>query len=128
MVGMGDELKVYIPRMVQPVLLLFLQDESDMKIATQKVGIKCVKYPLPHLLPSLPLQMLCALQLCGASLDDYLHLLVPPVVKVFETESNPTEVRRLERHVLPSLSPLPSSLTLQYYMYVTGSALLLGLL
>lgn len=38
--------------------------------------------------------MLSALQLCGASLDDYLHLLVPPIVKVFHTTSNPIEVRR----------------------------------
>ena len=40
------------------------------------------------------LQLLCALQLCGASLDDYLHLLVPPIVKVFETPSNHIDVRR----------------------------------
>ena len=39
-------------------------------------------------------QMLNALQLCGASLDDYLHLLVPPIVKAFETDTNPLEVRR----------------------------------
>ena len=38
--------------------------------------------------------MLSALQLCGASLDDYLHLLVPPIVKVFHNTSNPIEVRR----------------------------------
>ncbi len=41
-----------------------------------------------------PVQMLAALQLCGASLDDYLHLLVPPIVKVFETPTNPTDVRK----------------------------------
>ncbi len=39
------------------------------------------------------LQMLKALALCGASLDDYLHLLVPPIVKVFES-SYPFEVRK----------------------------------
>ena len=38
--------------------------------------------------------MLSALQLCGASLDDYLHLLVPPIVKVFHTTSNPVDVRK----------------------------------
>ena len=36
-VAMGDELKVFIPPLVQPVLRLFLQDPSEMKIATQKV-------------------------------------------------------------------------------------------
>ena len=37
--GMGDELKIYIPRMVEPVLKLFLQDQSKMKISTQKVSL-----------------------------------------------------------------------------------------
>ena len=38
-VAMSDELKVFIPPLVQPVLRLFLQDPSEMKIATQKVRI-----------------------------------------------------------------------------------------
>ena len=40
--------------------------------------------------------MLGALQLCGASLDDYLHLLVPPIVKVFQNADNPVDVRKYE--------------------------------
>ena len=36
-VAMGDELKVFIPPLVQPVLRLFLQDPSEQQIATQKV-------------------------------------------------------------------------------------------
>ena len=36
---MGDELKVYIPSMVQPVLRLFMQDDSQQKLVTQKVRI-----------------------------------------------------------------------------------------
>ena len=39
-------------------------------------------------------QMMSALQLCGASLDDYLHLLIPPIVKMFENSTNPVEVRK----------------------------------
>ena len=39
-VGMGDELKVYIPRMVEPVLKLFLQDQSSQKLSTQKVRVE----------------------------------------------------------------------------------------
>lgn len=39
-------------------------------------------------------QMLRALGLCGASLDDYLHLLVPSIVKAFETQTNHVDVRR----------------------------------
>ena len=34
---MGDELKIYLPPMVQPVLRLFMQDDSPQKLVTQKV-------------------------------------------------------------------------------------------
>ena len=50
-------------------------------------------FPLPPS-PLHPSQMLGALQLCGPSLDDYLHLLVPPIVKVFEVTTNSNEVRK----------------------------------
>ena len=36
--SMGDELKVYLPPMVQPVLKLFMQDSSQQKLVTQKVS------------------------------------------------------------------------------------------
>ena len=36
-VAMGEELKVYLPPMVQPVLRVFMQDQSERKIVTQKV-------------------------------------------------------------------------------------------
>ena len=36
-IAMGDEIKVYLPRMVQPVLQLFMQDTSEQKLSTQKV-------------------------------------------------------------------------------------------
>eukprot|EP00731_Ephydatia_muelleri_P014310 Em0008g30a len=81
---MGDEIKVYLPRMVQPVLQLFMQDTSEQKLSTQK--------------------MLGALQLCGASLDEYLHLLISPIVKVFETNSNPLEVRKVALDTINKLS------------------------
>ena len=39
---MGDEIKVYLPRMVQPVLQLFMQDTSEQKLSTQKVSTRGV--------------------------------------------------------------------------------------
>lgn len=36
-IAMGDELKIYLPPMVQPVLRLFMQDDSPQKLVTQKV-------------------------------------------------------------------------------------------
>jgi FKBP12-rapamycin complex-associated protein len=35
--AMGEELKVYIPPLIEPVLRLFIQDASEHKLATQKV-------------------------------------------------------------------------------------------
>ncbi|XP_065891468.1 serine/threonine-protein kinase mTOR-like isoform X2 [Dysidea avara] len=83
-VAMGEELKVYLPPMVQPVLRVFMQDQSERKIVTQK--------------------MLNALQMCGASLDDYLHLLVPPIVKVFEDSNNHVDVRRTAMETIDRLT------------------------
>ena len=40
------------------------------------------------------LQLLNALQMFGSSLDDYLHLLVPPVVKLFDSPDIPHSVRK----------------------------------
>ncbi len=37
-VAMGDELKVYIPPLIQHVLRLFLQDQSEQKMVTHKVS------------------------------------------------------------------------------------------
>ena len=110
----------YIPHLVQPVLRLFLQDQSNQKIPTQKVrDLSYLMIPCslpPSLLPfSLShLQMLYALQLCGASLDDYLHLLVPPIVKVFETDNNPTDVWRSDVMKLASLQGMTR---VMHYMY-----------
>ena len=39
-------------------------------------------------------QLLNALQLFGANLDDYLHLLLPPVVKLFDSPDVPLSVKR----------------------------------
>jgi FKBP12-rapamycin complex-associated protein len=83
--AMGDELKIYLPPMVQSVLRLFIQDDSPQKLVTQK--------------------MLNALQLCGASLDDYLHLLVPPIVKVFQNSCHPIDVRKTALETIDKLSP-----------------------
>ncbi|WAR26259.1 MTOR-like protein [Mya arenaria] len=43
---------------------------------------------LPQIVPQI-LKLLTALQLFGANLDDYLHLLLPPVVKMFDSSDIP---------------------------------------
>ena len=39
-------------------------------------------------------QLLHAIQLFGANLDDYLHLMLPPMVKLFDTQDVPLPVRK----------------------------------
>lgn len=41
-----------------------------------------------------PLQLLNAIQLFGANLDDYLHLLLPPIVKLFDAPDVPLQARK----------------------------------
>lgn len=41
------------------------------------------------------LQLLNAIQLFGANLDDYLHLLLPPIVKLFDASDVPLQARKL---------------------------------
>lgn len=40
------------------------------------------------------LQLLMAIQLFGANLDDYLHLLLPPIVKLFDAPDVPLQARK----------------------------------
>lgn len=47
------------------------------------------------------LQMLNAIQLFGANLDDYLHLLLPPIVKLFDASDVPLQARKSVRRRLP---------------------------
>jgi len=39
-------------------------------------------------------QLLNALQLFGTNLEDYLHLLLPPIVKMFDAIDIPVSVRK----------------------------------
>lgn len=39
-------------------------------------------------------QLLNAIQLFGANLDDYLHLLLPPIVKLFDAPDVPLQARK----------------------------------
>lgn len=45
------------------------------------------------------LQLLNAIQLFGANLDDYLHLLLPPIVKLFDAPDVPLQARKLVPHM-----------------------------
>lgn len=49
-------------------------------------------------------QLLAAIQLFGANLDDYLHLLLPPIVKLFDAPEVPLPSRKYA----PALRDYPS--------------------
>lgn len=55
-------------------------------------------YVPPNTLCS-PLQLLNAIQLFGANLDDYLHLLLPPIVKLFDAPDVPLQARKSVQHM-----------------------------
>ncbi|XP_071805479.1 serine/threonine-protein kinase mTOR-like isoform X2 [Asterias amurensis] len=73
-VALGGEFKLYLPRIVPQMLRVFMHDNSQGRMVTTK--------------------LLKAMQKFGANLDDYLHLLLPPVVKLFDSNDIPMPVKR----------------------------------
>ncbi|RMX59040.1 hypothetical protein pdam_00009963 [Pocillopora damicornis] len=65
--ALGGEFKIYLPQIIPQILKVFMHDNSSQRSVTTK--------------------LLNALQMFGSSLDDYLHLLVPPVVKLCALET-----------------------------------------
>lgn len=53
------------------------------------------------------LQLLNAIQLFGANLDDYLHLLLPPIVKLFDAPDVPLQARKSVPHAVTSETSHP---------------------
>ncbi|XP_023278488.1 serine/threonine-protein kinase mTOR-like, partial [Seriola lalandi dorsalis] len=48
--------------------------------------------------------LLNAIQLFGANLDDYLHLLLPPIVKLFDAPDVPLQARKVALETLDRLT------------------------
>jgi FKBP12-rapamycin complex-associated protein len=72
-VALGGEFKIYLPQIIPQILKVCMQDNSPHRVVT--------------------LRLLNALQTFGSNLDGYLHLIVPPVVKLFESSDVPMNVR-----------------------------------
>ena len=73
-VAMGGEFKIYLPQIIPQILKVFMHDNSKNRVYT--------------------LKLLTAFQKFGSSLDDYLHLMIPPVVKLFDSNDVLINVRR----------------------------------
>ncbi|XP_064598762.1 serine/threonine-protein kinase mTOR-like [Liolophura sinensis] len=82
--ALGTEFKIYLPQIIPQILRVFMHDTSAMRSVTAK--------------------LLNALQLFGANLDDYLHLLLPPVVKLFDSQDVPMNVRRISLETIDKLT------------------------
>lgn len=83
-VALGAEFKIYLPQLVPHILRVFMHDNSSQKTVTAK--------------------LLMALQKFGSSLGDYLHLLLPPIVKLFDSHDTPIIVQRLALETIDHLS------------------------
>ena len=72
-VALGSEFRVYVNYLIPHILRVFAHDNSLRKQVTIK--------------------MLGALQNFGVNLDDYLHLVLPPIIKLFDSTDQPMNVR-----------------------------------
>ncbi|XP_058788970.1 serine/threonine-protein kinase mTOR isoform X2 [Phymastichus coffea] len=65
-VALGSEFKIYLPRLMPQILRVLCHDASKERQVT--------------------LKLLLALQKFGSNLDSYLHLILPPVVRLFQCQ------------------------------------------
>lgn len=71
-IALGTEFKIYLSNLMPNILRILLHDQSKDRNVTIK--------------------MLNALQKFGNNLDDYLHLIIPPIVKLFDPIDIPLNV------------------------------------
>ncbi|XP_040286256.1 serine/threonine-protein kinase mTOR isoform X5 [Bufo bufo] len=82
--ALGGEFKLYLPQLIPHMLRVFMHDSS----AGRSVTIK----------------LLNAIQMFGANLDDYLHLLLPPIVKLFDAPDSPLQARKVALETVDRLT------------------------
>lgn len=73
-IALGGEFKVYVPQLVPHILQVFSEDESPKRQVTGR--------------------LLVALQQFGSNLDDYLHIVLVPIIKLFDSNDVPMNIRR----------------------------------
>ncbi|XP_054269929.1 serine/threonine-protein kinase mTOR-like [Macrosteles quadrilineatus] len=83
-VALGAEFKIYLPQLMPQILRVLIHDTSKERTVTVK--------------------LLMALQKFGSNLDEYLHLVLPPVVKLFDATDCPLAVCRVAMETIDQLS------------------------
>jgi FKBP12-rapamycin complex-associated protein len=71
--ALNDEFKVYLPELIPQMLNVLHTDRSPERTPAQNI--------------------LHALEVFGTNLEDYLHLIIPAVVKLFEQVDVPIQAR-----------------------------------
>lgn len=82
--ALDGELKIYLPRLLPHMLQIFDNDTSERRQPTAKV--------------------LHAFVIFGANIEEYMHLVIPVVVKLFEKPDAPVNVRREALTTITALS------------------------
>lgn len=81
---LGSEFRNFLPQLVQQILEVLLEDNSLGKQST--------------------IEILKALQACGPNIDDFLHMLLPPVIELLEKNDSTIEVIREALDAIKNLS------------------------
>ena len=74
------EFKAYLPKLLQQILRTFDGDLSSKHLNDRRLSIL--------------LHILRAFYVFGSSIEDYLHLILPVIVRSFETPTAPDELRK----------------------------------
>ncbi|XP_066992513.2 serine/threonine-protein kinase mTOR isoform X2 [Anabrus simplex] len=83
-IALGAEFKIYLPQLMPQILRVLMHDTSKDRHVTSK--------------------LLLALQKFGNNLDDYLHLVLPPIVRLFDAADCPVPVCRMALETVDHLA------------------------
>lgn len=83
-VALGSEFKVYLPQLMPQILRVLAHDTSKDRVVTEK--------------------LLFALQKFEDNLDDYMHLVIPSIVKLFDASDCPINVAKVAMETVDYLS------------------------
>lgn len=85
-VALGAEFKIYLPQLMPNILRVLNHDTSKDRIVTVK--------------------LLQALQKFGNNLDDYMHLILPPIVRLFDAQDCPQKVNKMALETVDHLADI----------------------
>lgn len=83
-VALGSEFRVYLPQLMPQILRVLAHDASRNRTVTEK--------------------LLLALQKFEDNLEDYMHLVIPAIVKLFDASDCPVSVAKVAMETLDYLS------------------------